>query len=523
MISYKRKKLKNILLYSLTVIIIGLFGYFVLWENYIEEWVVYSISGKQEKNIISVLKVNGAELPYDQSTNTFFCPVHLDEIGKEKELHIEIIANSPAKFIIENETFYDQITIQDMVDFQHTIKLYANSSFYYNQYDIQFTNLPIINISNESKEVDTEYIYGSVSIIDPNYEENESEYFIKSGSKVKIRGASSALFPKKSYKIRLYEENRNKNLSLLGLREDSDWILDPLYTDDSRVRTKLSYDIWNKMNQDVNEEYYATLNCQFVEIFMGNEYMGLYLLKEPIDEDTVDLKKTSLLDSGILVKGTNHDAIDFSEDKISHIQQNTYYGLEIKYPKNLSDNEFYWKQILSKMKDYYTQNITDEVIQNTFYLDNILNYRLFILALGAIDNYEPKNVYFSLKNLDKNTRLLLTPWDLDLTFGLEWNDDILNSTKMYQNVENIVDLNVENSPEFAKQIKNRWKYLRENVLKEEEIEKLLEEYYEELTLAGAIQRDSHKWEEADLLVELEEIKVWCIKRFQVIDQYIEGL
>lgn len=523
MISYKRDKIKSILLYSLIVVILAMLLYFVVWKLFLREIISYALNGKQERDIIEYVKINDVELPFDKNTNTFYYPINVNDVGKEKLLDIEIVSDRDTKYIIEEQEFYDKITLNYVLDFNNVIELYSNSLFYYNKYYIKFTNLPIISISNNSSVVNMDYTYGNISIIDPNYDENESEYNIVSEIKVRTRGSSSANLEKKSYRVRLYENNANKNLSLLGLRDDSDWILDPLYTDDSKIRTKLSYDIWNLINEDVNKENYATLNCEYVEVFMEEEYIGLYLLKEPIDEDSLNLKETSFTNSGILLKGVTHDMIDFSYDKINNISEDIYCSLELKYPKNLHDNSAYWYSILSKMKDYYSGNITDETINNTFYIDNFLNYRLFLLALSAEDNYEPKNVYFSLKDLDENTKVVLTPWDLDFTFGLGWKEDMPRGAELYDEVEKIIELNVENAPEFVTSLKSRWKYLRKNVFNETVIEELINYYYNELTLSDAVDRDYNKWIKADINVELDEIKTWCEKRFKVIDKYIDEL
>ena len=66
------------------------------------------------------------------------------------------------------------------------------------------------------------------------------------------RGRTSLSFLKKSYKVEL-----NNSYSLLGMGKDDDWILDALYTDSSKVRNKLSYDLWNLINDNQVIKYYT--------------------------------------------------------------------------------------------------------------------------------------------------------------------------------------------------------------------------------------------------------------------------
>ena len=68
-----------------------------------------------------------------------------------------------------------------------------------------------------------------------------------------IRGGSSRLNPKKSYKITLYKKNqtgsgalRKNDVSFLGMRSDNEWLLYAMYSEDTKVRDKLSRDMWNE-------------------------------------------------------------------------------------------------------------------------------------------------------------------------------------------------------------------------------------------------------------------------------------
>ena len=68
-----------------------------------------------------------------------------------------------------------------------------------------------------------------------------------------IRGGSSRLNPKKSYKMTLYKQNqvgsgtlRKNQVSLLNMRKDDEWLLYAIYSEDTKLRDKLSLDIWNE-------------------------------------------------------------------------------------------------------------------------------------------------------------------------------------------------------------------------------------------------------------------------------------
>lgn len=519
MLSTRKEKIKSIILWLLLAVSIIFLLYYLVWVKYLKEPVMYKLYGQQENNMETNIFINGAKLPFDKKTNTYYYPVNIDDKGKSLELNIRVETSKKSTNTIYGIEFNEHTTIETEIDFDKKIEVYSNSTYYYNKCYIAFTNLPTIAIDKSDVEVGEDYVYGNLNILDPNYEDNDTSYEIKSQMKMRVRGSSSRLYSKKSYRLELYNNSSKNNISLLGLRDDSDWVLDSLHIDSSKIRNLLSYEVWNLMNEDVEDEYKVNMQGKFVEVFMNDEYAGLYVLKEPIDDKSLNLRETSSINSGILIKGIDHDISNFIDEEISTNKSDIYHDFEMKYPKNLKDNTVYWHTILSKMKDYYTENITDEVIDNTFYSENFINYRLFITAISAGDNYEPKNVYLSLKDMNDDTKIMLTPWDLDLTFGLEWAEGFLP----YENLNIIYEIDTGSAEKYKENLKLRWNFLRKNVYNDEVINSIIDEYYKELTAGGAIKRESEKWGGEDFDSEIANIKSWCSKRWPIIDDYIDGM
>ncbi|MHC4619549.1 MAG: CotH kinase family protein, partial [Planctomycetota bacterium] len=127
-----------------------------------------------------------------------------------------------------------------------------------------------------------------------------------------VRGASSSFYPKKPYRLETWDENRpdpdprsrylDKNVSLLGLPEESDWIFYGPCSDKTLMRNYQMYTWSNLIGR------YASRTI-FVELFTdydgdgivgwngGNspdtDYRGVYVLMEKIkrDENRVDIAK----------------------------------------------------------------------------------------------------------------------------------------------------------------------------------------------------------------------------------------
>jgi len=113
----------------------------------------------------------------------------------------------------------------------------------------------------------------------------------------KVRGSSSSGFAKKAYSIEAWNQlNRNKDISPLGLPEESDWILNARSQfDRSLMRNAFIYELSNQVGR------YA-VRTRFVELFKndnggnlsyGGDYDGVYTFMEKIsrDQERVDVER----------------------------------------------------------------------------------------------------------------------------------------------------------------------------------------------------------------------------------------
>lgn len=98
---------------------------------------------------------------------------------------------------------------------------------------------------------------------------------------IKCRGNSSMTFVKKNYQIKL-----QIGTNLMGMGKNKKWILTSNYRDKSLVRNQMVYDMAQYMDMPYTPEHVQA------EIYINNEYQGLYLFSEKvmIDDDRVDIE-----------------------------------------------------------------------------------------------------------------------------------------------------------------------------------------------------------------------------------------
>lgn len=102
-----------------------------------------------------------------------------------------------------------------------------------------------------------------------------------------IRGRGNSSWtdsPKKSYKIELEQKQE-----LLGMPRNRDWALISNFFDKSLMKNYLMYNFSRRLNA-----YYSP-RCEFVELFLNDEYLGVYLLTETIKigQNRVDIPDRS--------------------------------------------------------------------------------------------------------------------------------------------------------------------------------------------------------------------------------------
>ena len=157
--------------------------------------------------------------------------------------------------------------------------------------------LPALYITTES---------GSLTQIHKNKANKESGalVFVEADGKVgydgklthiKMRGNSSTTFAKKNYQIKL-----SSGANLCGMGKSRTWILTGNYRDKSMLRNQITYDLAAYGGLPYTPEHISA------EVYINNEYMGLYLFSEKvmIDDDRIainDLENaTEALNEGAL-------------------------------------------------------------------------------------------------------------------------------------------------------------------------------------------------------------------------------
>lgn len=389
--------------------------------------------------------------------------------------------------------------------------------------------LPTIHINGN---FGYEYSEGEITI-------NESDKTTTLKAKIKWRGGStnSPNKHKRNYKIKFYED-----ISLFGLRSDNNWILDAGQADLFRLRNRIATELWNDM---AHKPYYyyqepnvlTGVRGKVIEVYLNNEYMGIYCLTEAMDRKQLKLKKYDKLTGTI--HGGLWKATDWGNSLMYDItaydnSKETWGAFEVKYPELDDVEETDYSTLYNAIS--FVANSTDEEfknhIHNYFDMPVIIDYYIFLHVLNAFDN-TGKNIYWAVYDKETDKKLTLAVWDLDGTVGQKWIEKwIPNATSPELEVENNLNLYVRlkklNANNFNQKVLERYSELRKNILSTDNLINRYEYYYQLIKNCGAAEREQQKWSEdtdidgrvLNFESEYNDIVNWITKHMEFLDNNV---
>jgi len=372
---------------------------------------------------------------------------------------------------------------------------------------------------------------------------------------IEVRGSSSQYFyPKKQYGFETIDDaGENKDVSLLGLPAENDWILHAPYGDKTLIRNALIYQLSNEIGR------YAS-RCRFCELVLNGEYAGLYILMEKIKrgKNRVAISKLEPqeisgddLTGGYIVK----------IDKLEGSEIDGWYSPFLPYPgahQHIYYQYHYPKAsaIVTEQRQYIQGVVAnfEELMNRPDYADPVTGYRTLIDLPSAVDffllNEFPKNVdayrlsafLYKDKDSDDPTLHFGPIWDFDLSYGNAnyyngwltdgWQLDYFREAAEFRSDGFQVPFwwsKIAADPAFLDSAAARWQVLRQNQLSRTHIYAVMD------SMTALIQearvRNFQRWNEvigywvwpnyyvgATYLEEVNWMKQWIYHRLNWMDQ-----
>ncbi|HNW58608.1 MAG TPA: CotH kinase family protein [bacterium] len=407
------------------------------------------------------------------------------------------------------------------------------------------SNLPIILIDTGGKEIpDLTRIRATMKIIyngkgkrnaltdPPNHYDGLID--------IELRGSSSMAYPQKSYRLETIDATgNNRNVALLGMPKENDWILYAPYDDQSLMRNVLAYRISNTIGRYAPRVHYC-------ELVLNNNYRGIYVFLEKIkqDKNRVNITEMSPADvTGDAVTGGylwKFDKVEGEETAGWTSMQGLYY----QYHDPKADD------LVAAQKSYLKgwMNVFESVMLMPERGDTTFGYPHYIDVASFVDHFILSEFFknidayristFMYKDRDsKGGRLNAGPiWDFNLSLGKTWYAEDAGRVDEWE-----IDHDSYHPGDwpsvpfwwnflghdryFAARVKIRWAELSRTVLQPDSLDRRMDLIADSLTEARA--RDVKRWPEVSAdhsyAEELIRMKSWVRGRTLWINNHLWSL
>lgn len=357
-------------------------------------------------------------------------------------------------------------------------------------------------------------------------------------AKIKWRGGSTNTEGKHkhNYKIKFKEKQQ-----FFGLKADKNWILDAGQQDLFRLRNRIATELWNDFARkpyyaEEGAEVFTGVRGRVVEVFLNDEYIGIYSLTETMDNKTLGLKKSKKgIIHGQLWKTSGYGlSMMYNTPSAFDNTSSTWDVFETKYPDikdvNPTDYSPLWKAI------NFVVNSSDEEFKDSvayyFDLPVVEDYYIYTQTLCAVDNIG-KNMYWAIYDGKESPKITFAVWDLDLTVGSSYlkvyDQKYTLPNHIIKGYFNLIKrLIATNAGNFNSQVRERYWSARKDVLSTDSLIARYKSYYQLLKKCGAAERETQRWSgDTDILEqkidydkEMEHIANWITRHMKVLDRQL---
>lgn len=316
---------------------------------------------------------------------------------------------------------------------------------------------------------------------------------VQTQAEVRYRGNSSRLHDKKGYRISFTLDNRQTSVNhdILDMGPESDWVLHGPFLDKTLLRNYLAMNITGQIMN------YAP-DVRFCELFVNDEYQGIYVLMETIkigedrlniSESDQDSEETSYVFRRDWYDSTNTNTF---RDQLYTTSVSPYAMTEIVYPNErvitdtqrdwiISDINYIEKCLYSYDYDTPPYSYVDILDVDTFVDYAIVNEFSANLDAGNYSTYFYKDI-----------RGLLSAgpvWDFNNAFN-NYSSESQMQLGFFMPGQPIYFMLFKDEA-FVERVIERYRNLREGVLSEDYLTSFIDSTIS--YLGPAIERNYSKW------------------------------
>lgn len=486
-------------------------------------WAIEDARTETDAQLVSSMRCGENEMGYDAESRTFYATLGVNNGDEWPEVALSARGAENVQAVWVDDYSYDWCAEAIREGYRYELLAYTDTEFAY--IGVVFTGLPIVTLHTEGEIVMGSDVPGRATVAAAGYDPIDTAMVAHERG-----GGWAKVIDKWSYRVEFHGVGSNgkdekKQLSVLGMEPDSDWLLLANAQDNTTVRNLLAWEIWNDWHGD--EGGLMCMRSELVELFVGDEYKGVYQLMERVKEEEEiarfggDVHTDSVVR---LISETN----DTRKPVWDLIDTDVDFRMEYRYEPR-GDAE----RLFRLAEDYVALSRTDEALMlsdeefaktalERVDIESLMNYTLFFHACSLRDNIK-NNVYlYLLENEDGRQVIYHAPWDMDTAFWVKPPSEAHDSLRWPDTsmilASRMLDLDVGGC---RKMLWELWNEKKQNVLSDEALSGRILQMEEYVNASGAYLRESEKWYGGAEVLNLSELEYYTLQCLNLVRLTIE--
>lgn len=492
-----------------------------------EIWAIEDAREESETPLVKSMRSGDQEMGYDAASDTFYCTIGLEtgEVWPELTLFAQAADGAENLNVVWVDDYsYDYACDAVRDGWRYELLAYTDTEFAY--FGVVFTGLPLVtlHVGGGAEALGEEYTPARLAVSGADYEG------LNSGAMVHLRGGGYVKqYPKDSYRVELHtldaHGDKKSDVSVLGMPADSDWLLIANASDATCARNELGFGIWRDWNAD--SQAFMLLQSQMVEVFVEDEYVGLYQLMQRIDTREEILRMGGNPNTDYCARVIN--VMNVGERPVLDLVQSANMLAELMYaPQGVSASrafaqyEPYWRMNTRTPEHemWLEDGAFAETAETCTDVRSMMDFFLFTQAAGLGYDNVFNNVYMWALRQGDHYVYYLSPWDMDMGFIKMFGAEEDTPNLYQKQAVRMLDLNAGGAQQMLREI---WSEKRATILTDDAMYQRFDAFEEMINASGAYLRESEKWHDGAQELNLAEIQAFAVEHLHTIDRAIENL
>ncbi|MBQ7887245.1 MAG: CotH kinase family protein [Clostridia bacterium] len=470
-------------------------------------WAIEDARVESDVPLVTELENHGAPLAYERNENTFYCTLGMGNEEAWPDIHLTAQnVREGVQLVFVDDYKYDWCADAIRDGYPYQVMAYTDEAFWY--FDIVFTSLPIVVLEADETITAHEDVPVDVSV------SWQGEEPLDAFARAHRRGATSLnKTAKNGFKVEFTRgetgPRTQADVPFLGATDEMTLIacsIDPLM-----IRDRLSWDMYNEFMDE--DEAFGDLDSRYVELFLGEDYHGVYLMLKQYDY----AQEMALEEAGAALTDSCYRTVDgvILNPERPVILDHLGHSYEQHYAP-AGEDDFQSLRPYLKMIALEDDAAFSRRVMELMDLDSVIRYALFIEACGMTDN-EFNNLNIWAHHGEDGLEYRFVPWDLDVSWGLDDGRDaeIWYSFDLFNRM-----LRLDCGGVVRQRTLEIWQELRETAFTQENMDEFMARYDEALNGSGAFYRNAVRWEKSHEMLDTYEIYSYALSRFDMMDRRI---